>query len=107
MSEARSDTDDSDEMSSAIKIAKAFLLKAFKDETIENLALEEVQHDMLHHNWDITLGFNRPRVIPALQNDFLQFAAIAAAARPPRVYKVVKVDMNQQCGVSIKNRQED
>jgi len=103
-----SEAEKSDELTTAIQMAKAYLLNAFKGERIENLGLEEVEHDPHQHSWDITLGFNRPRdVPPAEPNNFLQFAAAAAAARPPRVYKVVRVDMQAGEAISIKNRKDD
>ncbi len=105
MSEARAD--EGDEVTLAIETAKAFLLRAFRDEKIQNLALEEVRPDPYKRIWDITLGFHRARPIPTLPNEFLQIAAIAAAARPPREYKVVRVDMDAKRGVSIVNRKED
>ncbi len=106
VSEAKAD--DSDDLSLAIAMAKEFLLKAFKDERIQNVGLEEVQHDPYRRIWDITLGFNRPAVIaPNLPNTFLQAAAAAAAARPPRVYKVVRIDMDGPQAVSITNRKDD
>jgi hypothetical protein len=98
-----------DEITSAIQMAKAYLLKAFKGEKIENLALEEVEHDPYQHIWDITLGFDRPRDIPRaipVPNEFLRLAA-ASAARPPRIYKVVRIDFNRGEAVSIKNRKDD
>jgi hypothetical protein len=101
-----------DEITSAIQMAKAYLLKAFKGEKIENLALEEVEHDPYQHIWDITLGFDRPRDIPRARaipvpNEFLRLAAAASAARPPRIYKVVRIDFHRGEAVSIKNRKDD
>lgn len=105
MSEAESEKPD--ELTSAIQTAKAVLLRAFKGEKIENIGLEEVKHDRYGRTWEITLGFNRPREIVNLPNSFLQVAAAAAAARPPRIYKVVKVDLNDPENFSIVNRKED
>jgi hypothetical protein len=106
MSEAESE--EPDELTKAIQMAKEYLIKAFKNEKIENLGLEEVQHDPYQHAWDITLGFNRQRDIPqTAPNAFLQFAAAASAARPPRVYKVVRINMLDGAAVSIKNRKDD
>jgi hypothetical protein len=95
-----------DELTDAIQLAKAFLLKAFQGEKIENLGLEEVRRD--HGSiWDITLGFSRSWDHPTPNNTFLQMAAAAAAARPQRVYKVVKVDLDGAQGLSISNREDD
>ena len=97
-----------DELTLAIQMAKAYLLKAFSGEKIENLGLEEVKHDPYQHHWDITLGFDRPRVLPSNPpNHFLQFAAAAAAVRPPRIYKVVRIDMQNGEATSITNRKDD
>ncbi len=106
MSEA--EISESDELTQAIQMAKGFLVKAFAGERIENVGLEEVQHDPSRRIWDITLGFNRPRdIFPGAPNTFLQFAAAASAARPPRIYKVVKIDMEDGKAVSITNRKDD
>lgn len=101
------ETEKPDELTLAIQTAKAFLLKAFRGEKIENLTLEEVKHDSYSSTWEITLGFNRPREIPNASNSFLQAAAAVAAARPPRIYKVVKVDLSDLEKISITNRKED
>lgn len=74
MSEAKAE--DPDELSRAIAMAKDYLLKAFKDESIHNLGLEEVQRDPYTRIWDVTLGFNRPAAVNQnLPNTFLQVAA--------------------------------
>ncbi len=105
---SETEAEGADELTNAIHMAKAYLLKAFKGERIENLGLEEVQHDEYQYSWDITLGFNRPRDISqTMPSNFLQFAAAASAARPPRIYKVVRVDMQKGEAVSIKNRKDD
>jgi hypothetical protein len=97
-----------DELTQAIQMAKTFLLKAFNGEKIENLGLEEVQHNPYDSTWDITLGFNRPReFLNPASNAFLQVAAAASAARPPRIYKVVRINMREGEAVSIKNRKDD
>lgn len=99
-----SEVETPDDVTRAIKMAKEFLLKAFQGEKIENLGLEEVKHDY-GSEWEITLGFNRRWDYPAGSNAFLQMAA--AAARPHRTYKVVKVDLDGPKGLSIFNRKED
>ena len=93
-----------DDVARAIKVAKQFLLQAFQGEKLENLGLEEVKLDH-GREWEITLGFNRTWDHPAGTNAFLQMAA--AAARPQRTYKVVKVDLNGPKGISITNRKDD
>ncbi len=93
-----------DEVTRAIRVAKEFLRQAFQGETIENLGLEEVKKDY-DSIWDVTLGFNRRWDYPPANNTFLQIAA--AAARPQRTYKVVKVDLSGSKGLSITNRKDD
>lgn len=102
-----SEAEKPDDLTMAIQTAKAYLARAYKDEKIENVGLEEVKHDEYGTTWDITLGFNRPREVPQSLNNFLQAAAAAAAVRPQRVYKVVKVDLNGLKGISISNRKDD
>ena len=99
MSEAR--VEELDDVNKAIRLAKAFLLKAYEGETIENLGLEEVRQN--HGSiWDVTLGFNRRWDHPQGANSFLQMAALAA--RPQRTYKLIQVDLSGPTGLSITNR---
>jgi hypothetical protein len=95
-----------DEVTEAIQTAKALLLKAFQGEKLENLGLEELRHEH-GRKWEITLGFNRRWDHPPATNSFLQMAAIAAAARPQRTYKVVRVDLDDPEEFSISNRKDD
>ena len=93
-----------DDINKAIRVAKAFLLKAYEGETIENLGLEEVR-PLDGSTWDVTLGFNRRWDQPQAANSFLQMAALAA--RPHRTYKRVRVDLNRPGGLSITNSKGD
>lgn len=111
MSEA--ETEKPDELTLAISTAKSFVQKAFAGENIENVGLEEVKPPEYGSVWEITLGFDRRRPRPptfheamGVPNAFLQ-AAAAAAARPLRVYKVVKVDTAIPKALSLTNREED
>ncbi len=104
MSEA---SDKLDEVTAAIQAAKAFLLKAFQGEPIENLGLEEVRRNKHDRTWEITLGFNRRWDSPSPNNNFIAMAAAAAAARPQRIYKVVTVDLSGLEDFSISNRRDD
>ncbi|MGI3776882.1 MAG: hypothetical protein ACRYGC_06255 [Janthinobacterium lividum] len=97
-----------DDVTAAIGVAKAFLLQAFQGEAIENLGLEEVVPVRPEAGeWNVTFGFNRRWQHPAENNSFLQMAALAAAARPARTYKIVKVNVHGPRGLSITNRKDD
>ena len=102
MSEAEIEA--TDDVRRAIQAAKVFLQRAFQDENVENLGLEEVKHSQ-GTVWDVTLSFNRRWDAPAEGSSFLQMAA--AAARSKRSYKVVKVDLDGPRGISITNREDD
>ena len=104
MSEA---VDEPDEVMAVIRTAKEFLLKAFQDEKIESLGLEEVRRNKHDDTWKITLGFSRRWEAPPPNNTFLAMAATAAAARLPRTYKVVTIDSHGPKGLSITNRADD
>ncbi|MGH7088962.1 MAG: hypothetical protein ACREFQ_08680 [Stellaceae bacterium] len=82
----------------AVRTAKRTLTEVFSDEKIQDLGLEEVNY---HEGvgWEITLGFWRPW-------DTLEgaMAALSAARRQPRSFKVVALDDAGKL-LSITNRE--
>jgi hypothetical protein len=82
-----------DELRSAKALARSWLLEALDTAEVENLRIEEVRHES-DTTWEFTFGFTRRVAAPAdtPSNAFLQRAAAASAARPPRVFKRVRVD---------------
>jgi hypothetical protein len=100
--QGKAERDDREQMNIAIAAAKDYLLRAFRDENLEKLGLEEVKHSG-GNIWQITLGFMRRWHEPPARNSFLQMAAIATAARSQREYEVVTVDLDGPKGLSIVN----
>ena len=85
------------DVTEAAQTAKKHLAVVFSGEQISDVCLEEVEFDDSSRNWNITIGFNRPK--PA------QNPLIAALESPSvrRCYKVVRIRENGDM-VSIKDR---
>lgn len=81
----------------AAQAAKKHLATVFSDERISDVCLEEVEFDDRSGNWNITIGFNRPKPV---QNPLI---AALEAPNVRRCYKVVRIGENGDM-VSIKDR---
>ncbi|MGE0378000.1 MAG: hypothetical protein AB7I48_06995 [Planctomycetaceae bacterium] len=91
------------DVTAAIKSAAAYLVKAFKDEAISDVRLEEVEFVDSKSQWAVTLSFLRKipsQELPVYQR---QFAALEEGGYR-RDYKTVQVDAETGECKSIKIR---
>lgn len=84
----------------AVGIAKSHILDLFADENLKHLGLEEVEHDVMSHEWVITLGFSRPWDEPSNP-----LASFAQSSVPHREYKVLRISDTTNQVRSVKNRE--
>ena len=76
----------------AVAIAKQHVMELFGDESITNLGLEEIESDSMY--WKVTIGFSRP----------WDMSINSVLGSSDRAYKVIKVDGDTGCMISIKDR---
>ena len=86
----------------AISQAKNYVSDVFRDESISNLGLEEVEFDEGDQIWKVTVGFSRPwnTVRNAL-------TAIAGEPAARRSYKVVRIRDADHAVLSITDRNRE
>jgi hypothetical protein len=79
----------------AVGLAKRHVADLFSNEGVEDIGLEEVEHDDVQEVWRITIGFTRPwdRKYSTLLNPAMR-----------RSYKVVTIDPDGKV-LSVKNRE--
>jgi hypothetical protein len=80
----------------AVALAKDHIATLFSQEGIDHLGLEEVEFDVAHDQWHITVGFSRPW-------DLQWGITSLAPGRMRRTYKIVVIDQSGKL-VSVKNR---
>ena len=93
-----------------VKAAKDYITDVFADEGISEVGLEEVEFDLVSRDWKITIGFVRgwdwapfrSQTHPMYQHNFL--ASAQKERRPPRYYKVLRIDNNSGDVKSLKDR---
>jgi hypothetical protein len=85
----------------AVQLAKSRIVELFGDEGVTNVGLEEIEHDDLKDEWQVTIGFSRPWDKPT--------NALAAIGQEigvrSRSYKVVRIDDHGGKVISVKNRE--
>lgn len=82
----------------AARTAKKYLVDLLSDEEITHVGIEEVEFEDASQDWKITIGFTRPwdhknALITALGDQ-----------RPARSYKVIRIDDDEGCVKSVKDR---
>ena len=68
-------------------------MELFSDEAIRNLGLEEIESDGMY--WKVTIGFSRP----------WDMSINSVLGSSDRAYKVIRVDGDTGCVISVKDRQ--
>jgi len=91
-----------DEVTAAVQIAKAYVRRLWKGESIQNLGLEEITHES-GSAWRITIGFSRPWD----RTDFGRLGVVFAQTPSARTYKSVLVDTQTKEVTSVSNRETD
>ena len=82
----------------AVRIAKSYVAELFGLEGAENIGLEEVEPDLENGEWLVTIGFSRP-----WDHSNPLFASVAGP--PRRTYKLVRIRMDDDQVVSVRNRE--
>ena len=81
--------------------ARKYLVDLFEGEEIINVGLEEVVFDEASHSWRITIGFSRPWERNGVTGPLV---AALGDRRPPRTYKVIRVNDYDGSLVSMMDR---
>lgn len=71
------------DVKSAIDLAKRYIWEIFRDDNIDEVALEEVEFDEARSRWRITIGFSRP---------WEQKSGLLTRGGANRTYKTVEID---------------
>ncbi|PWN56198.1 hypothetical protein [Abyssibacter profundi] len=85
----------------AVTLAKTHVVELFADEDVRNVGLEEVELDIDHKQWLVTIGFSRPWDEP--RNTLANLAG--GANFPRRSFKMVKISDTSGEVLSVKNRE--
>ena len=83
----------------AVKQAKQYVANLFQEEGVQNLGLEEVEHDDSAGAWDVTVGFSRPWT-----NESPMRTALQIPSPLKRAYKVVRIRDEDGKILSVKIR---
>ncbi|CAN7430413.1 hypothetical protein LJR231_002796 [Phyllobacterium sp. LjRoot231] len=96
-----SDQDRTMNVKEAVKIAKEYAAHIFEEDGMSNFGLEEVEYDVDHDEWLITVGFSRP-----WSSSRNALSAITGEASPKRLYRVVRINAKGDV-LSVKRRVDE